>query len=80
MSTTDDALRSVRTVRRRLPLDTARFVGSFRAAAFWTGTLAPAAHLTLLLGGLTAAEIPVFLGLVAVNVAGLLAGRDHAAG
>jgi hypothetical protein len=78
VSTTDDAFRSARTVGQRLPFDTARFVGSCRAAAFWTGTLAPAAHVALLLDGLSGTELPAFLGLVAINVAGLLAGHDHA--
>ncbi len=80
VSTTDDARRSVHTVGQRLPFDTTQFVGSCRAAAFWTGTLAPVAHVALLLDGLSGAELPVFFGLVAINVAGLLAGRDHATG
>jgi hypothetical protein len=74
VSTTDDALRP----GRHLPFDTAQFADPFRAAAFWTGTLAPLAHVALLFGGLTPAELPVFLGCVAINAAGLLAGRDHA--
>jgi len=80
VSTTDDSHRPARTVEQRLPFDTARFVDAFRATAFWTGTLSPVAHVVLLLDGLTGAELPVFLGLVAINAAGLLAGRDHATG
>jgi hypothetical protein len=78
VSTTDDTHRPIRTVERHLPFDTARFVAVFEATAFWTGTLAPVAHVALLLDGLTGAELPVFLGLVVVNVVSLLAGRDHA--
>lgn len=70
---------SASTVRQSLPSGAvAAVVAPVRAAAFWTGTLAPAAHLWLLAGGLTGGELPAFLALLAVNVVGLAVGRGHA--
>ncbi|MEZ3145287.1 hypothetical protein [Halobaculum sp. MBLA0143] len=70
---------SASTVRQSLPpVDADTLLDPVRAAAFWTGTLSPAAHLWLLVGGLGAGELPAFLALLAVNVVGLVAGRGHA--
>lgn len=44
---------------------------------FWTGVLAPLAYPPLLLGGLDASSIVLLLGVVAVNVFGLLLGRGY---
>jgi len=52
-------------------------VRPLRFAAFWLGVLAPLAYPPLLLGGLDSQTFLVFVGVVALNVLGLLAGRGY---
>ncbi|WP_244605573.1 hypothetical protein [Halorussus marinus] len=50
----------------------------FEVLGFWAAVALPFLYLPLLLTGLsTDAELITFLGLLALNVAALLAGHDH---
>ncbi|MFC7019504.1 MULTISPECIES: hypothetical protein [Haloarcula] len=61
----------VRSLVQSLALRPLRFVG------FWVGVLAPLAYPLLLFGGLDAQSLFVLLGVVVLNVAGLLLGRGY---
>ena len=52
-------------------------VRPLRVAAFWLGVITPLAYPPLLLGGLDSQRFLIFVGVVALNVFGLLAGRGH---
>ncbi|MBV0902039.1 hypothetical protein [Haloarcula salina] len=52
-------------------------VRPLRFVAFWLAILAPLAYPPLLLGGLDSQTFLVFVGVVALNVFGLLAGRGY---
>jgi hypothetical protein len=62
---------SLRSLVNSVALRPLRFVG------FWTGVLAPLAYPLLLYGGLDAQSLFVLLGVVVLNIAGLLLGRGY---
>lgn len=62
---------SVRSFARTLALRPLQFAG------FWTGVLAPLAYPLLLYGGLDTQSLLLLVGVVALNVAGLLVGRGY---
>ena len=61
------------------PLSKSHSVRTIQFLAFWIAVLAPLAYPPLLLGGLDAQTLLLLLGVVAVNVLGLLLGRGYAA-
>lgn len=62
----------LRSAAQSLALRPLRFVG------FWTGVLAPLAYPLLLYSGLDTQTLFVLIGVVLLNVAGLLLGRGYA--
>ena len=62
----------LRSVAQSLAFRPLQFVG------FWTGVLAPLAYPLLLYGGLDTQSLLLLIGVVVLNVAGLLLGRGYA--
>lgn len=52
-------------------------VRPIETAAFWAAVLIPLAYPALMLGGLDGQELPLLLGVLALNAAALVLGRDH---
>lgn len=50
----------------------------FEFVGFWMAVALPLFYLPLLAGGLTGTEVQAFVGLLALNCAGLLLGKDYA--
>lgn len=46
---------------------------------FWAAVALPFLYLPLLIGGLTGNEIPVFIGLLGINLLGLFLGHSYRA-
>lgn len=65
----------VAAVRSALASVTRRQLSFF---GFWTGVLAPLAYPLFLLGDLDSRSLLLLLGVVCLNVVGLLLGRDYA--
>ncbi|MFC7026683.1 hypothetical protein ACFQJ5_02270 [Halomicroarcula sp. GCM10025324] len=67
-----DSLTGVRS------LATAVTRGPLQGAAFWTGVVAPLAYPLFLFGELDSQSLVLLLGVVVLNVGGLLLGRGYA--
>lgn len=52
-------------------------VAPLQFVGFWAAVALPFLYLPLLFGGLTGNELPVFVGLLAVNLIGLVLGRSY---
>ncbi|KTG30885.1 hypothetical protein AUR66_05770 [Haloferax profundi] len=66
-----------------IALDFASTVGRLayqpiEAVAFWSAVALPIAYLPLLANGLTSADVPLFVGLLALHATALVLGRGHA--
>jgi hypothetical protein len=48
-----------------------------KTIAFWSAIALPLAYLPLLANGLGTADVPLFVGLLAVHATALVLGRDH---
>jgi hypothetical protein len=74
---------STRPVRDRSPSLATRLcrTSPVRGAAFWAAALLPFVHVPLLLAGVqSAADLWLYLGLLAVNAVALVLGHDHRGG
>ncbi|KAB1196229.1 MULTISPECIES: hypothetical protein [Haloferax] len=62
--------------------DLASAVGRFafeplETVAFWSAVALPLAYLPMLANGLTASNLPLFVGLLALHATALVLGRGH---
>ncbi|WP_191965449.1 MULTISPECIES: hypothetical protein [Haloferax] len=65
-----------------IALDFASTVGRLafeplETVAFWSAVALPIAYLPLLANGLSSADVPLFVGLLALHAAALVLGRGH---
>ena len=54
-----------------------RLARGLEAAGFWLAVFLPVSYVALLWGGLTAAELTAFGGLLALNALALVVGHDY---
>jgi hypothetical protein len=88
VSTTDSPFPFARTARETLPslraalterlsVDSSALLAPVRATAFWSAALLPPVYLPLLLRGVSAENLPVILGLLALNALLFVVGHEH---
>ena len=74
----ESALPTDRDVTELLTTAKRAAVFPFEFVGFWLAVALPLLYLPLLVGGLTGAEVQAFIGLLALNCASLLLGRNYA--